>query len=161
MENRVESIIYSSLDLYKVTRNRAGKRTGLQKMTSSMKIVLNDTYRFAACKVKGRLLWSHYYANIREPKVESKVVCDAKVADGIIKDLKKNFFRVVDLEIDTGDYRRYLRNAKYDRFQAYYLKFAGIERNLAEKSLEHYLAAKLLGLKKEDVYIDIGEIGIG
>lgn len=48
-----------------------------------------------------------------------------------------------------------MENAQYSKFRAYYLKFAGIARNLAEKSLEHYLGARLLALSKDDLYIDI------
>jgi SAM-dependent methyltransferase len=124
-------------------------------MASSTKTILNDAYRFAVCRVKGHLLWNHYYAALREPKVKSTVVYNPKVLDEIVKDLKMNFFKVVSLEIDVDDYRQYFKNAKYYRSPLYYLKFAKIERNLVEKSLEHYLAAKLLELKKEDLYIDV------
>ncbi len=53
-------------------------------------------------------------------------------------------------EVDVADYRTYFAGARYlEAFPDYYAF------NRTEKSLEHYLAAKLLELGKRDVYIDV------
>jgi SAM-dependent methyltransferase len=57
---------------------------------------------------------------------------------------------VVPLQIDVDDYRRYFDAAEYAaRYPSYY------SNNIHEKSLEHYVAARLLGLGAKDRYIDI------
>jgi glycosyltransferase involved in cell wall biosynthesis/SAM-dependent methyltransferase len=57
---------------------------------------------------------------------------------------------VRDCEIDVDAYRRYVAAAGYtDRHSSYYPTVR------AEKALEHYVAAMLLGLHHEDVFIDI------
>lgn len=124
-------------------------------MTSNTIMILNSAYEFALCKIKGRLVWDHYYAALREPKVRSAVPYDSRILDEIVRDLRTHLFKIVNLEIDIDDYRQYFKDAKYHTYPIYYLKFAGIERNLVEKSLEHYLAAKLLDLQRDDLYVDV------
>ena len=48
-----------------------------------------------------------------------------------------------------------MRKAEYKKFLGYYFKFGILGRVMIEKSLEHYLASKLLCLSENDVYIDI------
>lgn len=52
--------------------------------------------------------------------------------------------------IDVSDYEKYFNEAQYvSRYPNYY------KGNVKEKSLEHYVALKLLGLSKNDIFIDI------
>lgn len=113
----------------------------------------DKAYKFAIQKMKEGLLWDYYYAALREPKVKSAVSHDLRIQNGIIEELKKNGFNVIDFEINVTDYRRYMNNAEYHKFSYYYC--GGKASNFTEKSLEHYLAARLLNLSKNDVYIDI------
>lgn len=110
-------------------------------------------YKYAIRRVKELLLWDYYYNALREPKVKFAVPHDPRIHSEIIKELKKNNFNVADFEIDVTDYRHYIKNAEYHKFPSYYS--GGKASNFIEKSLEHYLAAKLLNLSKDDVYIDI------
>ena len=114
----------------------------------------DKAYKFAIRKMKEGLLWNYYYAALREPKVKSAVPHDdPQIQNEILEDLKKNTFNVIDFEINVTDYRQYINNAEYHKFPNYY--GGGKASNFTEKSLEHYLTAKLLNLYKDDVYIDI------
>lgn len=118
--------------------------------------VLRDPYRASqhiVFKVRENLRWDHYYDTLRQPKVKSAVPHDRKIQNEITKELKNSGFDVIDYKIDTNDYRRYLANAEYYKFPNYYE--GGKMMSFIEKSLEHYLASKLLNLSKEDIYIDI------
>jgi len=113
-------------------------------------------YKFAIRKmkeVKEVLIWDYYYTTLRKPKVKSAVPHNPRIQNEIINELKKKGFNVIDFEINVTDYRQYINNAEYHKFPSYY--GGGKARNFTEKSLEHYLAAKLLSLSKEDIYIDI------
>jgi SAM-dependent methyltransferase len=103
--------------------------------------------------VKRILLWHYNYFVIREPKVKSTVPHDPWIQEELIEELKKNGFNIVDFEIDITDYRNYLNIAEYWRFPDYY--GGGKASLFHEKSLEHYIAAKLLNLSENDVYIDV------
>ena len=106
------------------------------------------------CRVRNQFLWYYRYFTLREPKVKSLVPHeDPKIQKEITAKLKENGFNIIDFEIDVADYRRYLSMARYPRFPNYY--GGGKASNFVEKSLEHYLAAKLLDLSRNDVYIDI------
>jgi SAM-dependent methyltransferase len=90
------------------------------------------------------------YAGIREPKKKEWVLYGPGAEDRIAERLRAVGFDVRRYEVDVADYRRYFAAARYlDVFPDYYAF------NRAEKSLEHYLAAKLLELGEEDIYIDI------
>lgn len=110
-------------------------------------------YRYTILKIKEVFFWNYYYATLREPKIKSIVPSDLQIKKEIIKELKKNDFRVIDFKIDVADYKQYIDNAEYHKFSNYC--DGGRASNFIEKSLEHYLAAKLLDLSRDDVYIDI------
>ena len=114
---------------------------------------MGKAYNFAIRKTKEGLLWNYYYAALREPKVKSAVPHDPRIQTEIIEKLKKDGFNVTNFEINVTGYRQYINDAKYHNFPSYY--GGGRASNFTEKSLEHYLAAKLLNLSKDDVYIDI------
>lgn len=94
--------------------------------------------------------WDSDYARLREPKKLGGVIYTHGAEDRISQRLRSLGFNVCDLEIDVQDYQRYLAKAHYaEEFPQYY------PFNRHEKSLEHYLAAKLLQLGSQDVYIDV------
>ena len=89
-----------------------------------------------------------------EPKCEAEVpVGDVEIHCRIRSGLIDAGLTVKDLSIDVDDYKGYLKNANYSRFGYYYN--GGKAPHFHEKSLEHYIAAKLLELNKDDVYIDV------
>jgi glycosyltransferase involved in cell wall biosynthesis len=94
------------------------------------------------------------YANIREPKVDHAVTCTEIEADTIVQKLQELGISVEDYWIDLSDYQEYSKSARYEEdFPGYY------SFNLPEKTLEHYIANKLLQLDSQDVYIDIASEG--
>jgi hypothetical protein len=117
-------------------------------------------YRFVNRKFKkawNYLFWDFYYAALREPKIKSAPFNPQKLAipngpeihKEIVKELRENNFNVIEFEINIADYRTYIHDAEYQKFPNYK------PTNFIKKSLEHYLAAKILNLSYEDVYIDI------
>lgn len=95
--------------------------------------------------------WEYKYSLLREPKVKSWVTGDRN--EQIELELKRNNFSVVDLVIETGDYWKYIEAAELYKLKRNYGGYDG--PGFPEKSLEHYLAAKLLQLGPDDVYIDV------
>jgi hypothetical protein len=109
-------------------------------------------YHFALWKLRTAFEWKSRYEGLREPKTGSWVPQGPKIHQEIEDELKRCGFRVDELRIDMNGYKDYLERARYSRFPRY--SPFGTE-TFAEKSLEHYLAAVLLDLSKDDVYIDI------
>lgn len=88
------------------------------------------------------------FAHIREPKKKGYI--PANNSDLMNKKLRNLGIEVDDYEINVDEYRQYFQDARYlEDFPDYY------SFNRIEKSLEHYLAAKLLKLNSEDIYIDV------
>jgi hypothetical protein len=115
----------------------------------------DDLFKFVIHVVKETLIWDYHYASLRPPKMKSHVPHDdPRIHNEIIRELKKEGLDVVDFEIGVNDYKEYLNSAEYFKFPCYY--GGGQRTQSTEKSLEHYLAAKLLDLSNDDVYIDIG-----
>ena len=77
---------------------------------------------------------------------------DIDVHQRIVKDLRAAGFNLISFRINKLDYEAYIRRANYDQYDYYEY---GSGQNFAEKSLEHYMAAKLLHLNIQDIYIDI------
>lgn len=87
---------------------------------------------------------------IRDPKVLGGVHYDDATDRKVLEGLATNGIRAVEMRIDAGEYREFFERAGYlKNYPRYYPK------NIREKSLEHFIAAKLLALKKGDVYVDI------
>lgn len=63
-------------------------------------------------------------------------------------------FDVLPLTIDVKDYKRYLERARYP---APYIPISS--PSFPEKTLEHYLAFKLLNLRPFEIYVDIASAG--
>jgi SAM-dependent methyltransferase len=107
----------------------------------------------AARKLRGEFRWRLNYLRLRKPKVDSWAAQSPEQRDEIEEELLREGFELADIRVDRGDYLEYLRRARYDRFPDY--AEAGQTSNLAEKTLQHYLAARLLNLTEDDVYLDI------
>lgn len=112
---------------------------------------------FALRKFVEKFLWNFRYAALREPKTIGAVPHDQGVFSRILDELLGLRLPIVNLSIEWDDYQKYMVQAKYDQYPDYYL--GGRSKNFLEKSLEHYLAAKLLQLSPDDVYIDIAAAG--
>lgn len=117
----------------------------------SIKTAVNSLY----VDIKDKLLWESYYNSLRDPKVKSAVP-HLSAQNELIKELKDNDFNLIDYKIDLQDYTDYLIRTMeiYKKHNYYEINHKKVPE-FVEKTLEHYLAAKLLGLSKEDVYIDI------
>jgi SAM-dependent methyltransferase len=97
---------------------------------------------------------SDFYHAIREPKHLGGVQLNSEVIHSIVIGLQSFGYRVRAYKIDVADYRAYFEEAAYQKKHRDYYS-----DNLPEKSLEHYIAARLLDLKPGDVYIDIASEG--
>jgi SAM-dependent methyltransferase len=127
-----------------------------RKVLSKLQIVIrhpDNAYRAIVQKMKNAFLWDYYYSSLREPKTKVRTPKLNSAIEDIVDQLKKNRIPVIDFEIHIDDFRQYLEKAQYNKFQGYY--GAGKGENFIEKSLEHYLAAKVLKISKNDVYIDV------
>jgi hypothetical protein len=90
------------------------------------------------------------YARLREPKRRGGVGLSPEREERVVTRLRALGIDVRNYVVDVSAYRRFRTAARYrEEWPAYYAD------NLAEKSLEHYLAADLLGLGPGDVYVDI------
>ena len=91
------------------------------------------------------------YHQLPEPKRKGPVSSSPQIEAEIVQRLQQLGITVEDYEIDVSEYQRYVQAGKYlDEFAEYYAF------NRVEKSLEHYVAAKLLHPSSRDIYIDIG-----
>lgn len=87
---------------------------------------------------------------IRDPKKVGWMDFSTEVMDRISSKLEELGYPVIPLQIDPEEYRAYFAEADYKGKYPEYYSF-----NLPEKSLEHFLAAKMLNLNSQDIYIDI------
>ncbi len=102
------------------------------------------------CKDQQSLNADKFFAGLREPKKKGPVLYPEGAEERIVNRLRRLGIAVYEYSVDVEDYRRYFAAARYgEDFPNYY------DFNLPEKSLEHYIAAKLLQLDERDVYIDI------
>lgn len=99
-------------------------------------------------------LFQTYYTQIRDPKAKGAVPCTSEQADRIAQRLRRLGIAVEDYTIDVQEYRQYFAAARYQQDFPNYYSF-----NLPEKSLEHYIATKLLKITGQDIYIDIASEG--
>lgn len=101
-------------------------------------------------KLTEGLAFNRRYKRIREPKVLGAVEYNRDTESNVIRELNAYGIKVEDITVDPVKYRKYFESADYlGRYPKYY------PWNIKEKSLEHFVASELLGLNKEDVYIDI------
>ncbi|HUI91338.1 MAG TPA: methyltransferase domain-containing protein [Chitinivibrionales bacterium] len=102
---------------------------------------------------KTNFLWQRRFNSLREPKVSAEIIDTPETYTRIISDLGAAGIPVKTVSIDKDEYERYCAAARYRRFPEY-LK-GGRTPEFPKKSLEHFLAAKLLGLNAHDRYIDV------
>lgn len=107
--------------------------------------------------IRRTVLWQYNFPRLREPKVKASIPHDPQIQEEITGLLKAHGFNVGDFRIDVDDYTRYMRRSGYNRFPGYY--GGGEGAIIIEKSLEHYLALKLLDISASDIYIDIANAG--
>ena len=108
-------------------------------------------------KMKTGILWDYYFNALPQPKIISRILLNTRIQDEVLNDFKKNGINVEIMVIDVQDYKQYLTEAEYGNFPSYY--DGGKAYNFPEKSLEHYLSAKLLDISSDDIYIDIANGG--
>lgn len=104
-------------------------------------------------RVRDSLLWERRYARLRSPKEATGIADGPQIEGTIVHQLVDTGLTVQERELSAVGYRDYLARAGYERYP-HYLN-GGRAPQCAEKSLEHYIAASLLNLTPEDVYIDI------
>ena len=103
-------------------------------------------------RILGRARAEMVYAAMRRPKRRGWIETTPEVVSKVRGQLESAGFDVPDLEIDVADYRSYIDRANYGRFE-YYGRGKG--PNFPQKSLEHYVASRLLDLGPDDVFIDV------
>ncbi|MGH9862151.1 MAG: methyltransferase domain-containing protein [Candidatus Acidiferrales bacterium] len=108
---------------------------------------------FLVRKFKETFLWHYYYAALPEPKQIAREDEGGAGLAEILAQLRDAGVLLVDYRLDVADFRAYRQRAQYERFPDYYA--GGRAPYFPEKALEHYLAAKLLALQADDVYLDI------
>jgi len=94
------------------------------------------------------------YKWIREPKKIGGINFTDKVVEKINKKFTRLGYPVQPLNISIQEYSDYFNSADYGNLYPHYYPY-----NIKEKSLEHYIAAKLLELGPQDIYIDIASEG--
>jgi hypothetical protein len=97
------------------------------------------------------ILFELAYLQMRAPKRKGYPSISAP---RIFRDLKKSGFLLENYLINIKGYHEYIGRSRYaERFPGYF------PDNVSQKSLEHYLAAKLLDVNEKDIYIDIASEG--
>jgi len=93
-------------------------------------------------------------ASLREPKQIGPIRYTPETIERILTGLQALAVDVRPYTIDVAAYLAYAAAADYERrYPDYY------RSNIREKSLEHFIAADLLRLQPDDVYIDIASEG--
>ena len=101
-------------------------------------------------KISSPILSSYYFGQIRGPKQWGGINYDAENSNVLFQMLVKNGIETKSIKIDIDDYLQYFEIADYaNRYPNYY------KNSINEKSIEHYIAQKILHLSSEDTYIDI------
>lgn len=97
------------------------------------------------------LLSRYNYFLTREPKKWGWVNSGHHVEQNIVSQLARVGIQLVDFNIDVAEYHAYFEQAEYTkRYPMYFYP-----KRIIEKSLEHFIAQKLLQLTPQDIYIDI------
>lgn len=133
------------------------EKSNLSARSRCARLYAKSAYRKIIHETKARLLWNYYYSALREPKVKGSrggvQQRNPVIWNTVETELMKRNVNLESFRIDLIDYRLYMNQAKYHEFRDYYN--GGKRKACIEKSLEHYLAAKLLELSRDDTYLDI------
>ena len=97
--------------------------------------------------------WKKRCRALSNPVIQGGVPHDPEIQCEIINDLRSAGIPVRELSIDLKEYQQWIQRAGYPENANYYS--AGRAPNFPEKSLEHYLSAKFLEMRADDVYIDV------
>lgn len=94
--------------------------------------------------------YEFFYARMRSPKCRGSVNLLPAAEPAMLDVLRGYGLPIRDLVVQPSEYRSYIEAAGYrERYPVYY------PNHFPEKSLEHFIAAKLLELGPDDVYIDV------
>ncbi len=120
-----------------------------QLLGNDIKYLFRKPYERFIHRIKSDRLFEQKYQSIRDPKtlLEEAIYWPPQQ---IFDDLVKNGIDAVPYEVDPKEFKEFSQKSG---FPIGYGAYTG--GHLIEKSLEHFLSAKFLGLSKEDVYIDI------
>jgi SAM-dependent methyltransferase len=94
--------------------------------------------------------FNRYHSEIPNPQKQGGVPQSPESQEKVVQGLLQLGIEVENYQVDIQEYRQYFQDARYLQDFPDYYSF-----NLPEKTLEHYIAAKLLQLNNEDIYIDI------
>ncbi len=106
--------------------------------------------KFLNSLLRSKTISSKSTQNVKYEYKEGYVVNDRAAEFRIIGRLKELGIEVQDYLVDISEYCNYYNKAQYEkRYGEYY------SSNQPEKSLEHFIAAKLLCLDSKDIYVDV------
>jgi hypothetical protein len=102
-------------------------------------------------RVRNKVAALYHYVRLRRPKHWGWVPSDETA---LLEGVRRIGLEWDDMSINVHDYRDYFNRAEYS---TRYPKYS--PSNIAEKSLEHFIAQHFLELSPSDVYIDIANGG--
>lgn len=109
-----------------------------------------DIEKPMAVVTKPKSDFNYYHPEIPNPQKQGGVIHNLDSQEKVFQGLVDLGIDVENYEVDVQEYRQFFQNARYVQDFPDYYSF-----NLPEKTLEHYIAAKLLQLNDKDIYIDI------
>ena len=115
---------------------------------SETNLNLVENYKMKLNTIKIRMKGEYSWLRLRDPKIKGKIPHDAKIQAEIKEELQIKGYNIADFSVDIYDYQQYMEKARYSNYPFY-------TNNIIEKSLEHYIAAKLLDLSSNDIYLDV------
>src|SRR5262249_3224477 len=99
-----------------------------------------------AIRVRTLTSWDRLYAAMPEPKRVGAPPVDDAAVHAIVRDLERSGLALEHVSVDPAGYRDYLARADYARHPLYL--DGGRAPGFHEKGLEHFLAARLTGLRR-------------
>ncbi len=143
LENKIESAVETLNSIFNIEPEN---------------IVAYDNYRYLKENIKSATVpidaassFKEYFGRLRFPK---QIGYPGLNDEKITQTFNSKGLEVIDFVVDIDDYKNYFEKAGYSKTYSSYYSF-----NIYEKSLEHYVAAKLLNMNKNDIYIDIASEG--
>jgi len=115
------------------------------------KTLIMKSFTFSRHHIKRALYFQKHFSQLREPK---KLITGSPFKNcthHVLNAFRAHNIDPIFLTLDPAEYQNFLQKALIFREQ--YIPYSGMA--YYEKSLEHFLAAKLLDFHSEDVFIDI------